>query len=239
MKQDIMEVATEIGKTTSLDGVADIAERFLDSLEFNRFAVSYIRNDDIRINEFVPLSNISDEFLIRYSEMDYFFLDPLARRCLHTATPFIWEEVLTLREQEPIVKRIYSEASDFGLPQGMTVPIRSFEGLIGSVTFAGQRDRFGPKERLELNILALVLHARVAELCHETGLHRAGRQLSERERETLKWGAVGKTSSEIGSILGLTKRTVDQHFDNAAKKLGTVNRVHTVVMALKHNLIAL
>jgi LuxR family quorum sensing-dependent transcriptional regulator len=239
MKQDIMDATTEIDEATRPDSVANFGGCFLEGLGFSKFPSSYIRNDDIRINEFVPLRNISEEFLSRHSEKNNFLLDSLARRCLRTTTPFIWEEVLTLRDREPIVKRIYSEAGEFGISQGMTVPMRSFEGLIGCVTFAGQRDGFGPKERLELNILAQVMHARVAEVCHEPSVQAAGRRLSERERETLKWGAAGKTSSEIASILGLTKRTVDQHFDNAARKLGTVNRVHTVVMALKHNIIAL
>ena len=39
--------------------------------------------------------------------------------------------------------------------------------------------------------------------------------LNEREVEVLTWVARGKTSAEIGQILGLTKRTVDFHTDCA------------------------
>ncbi|MFV1050359.1 LuxR C-terminal-related transcriptional regulator, partial [Klebsiella pneumoniae] len=34
------------------------------------------------------------------------------------------------------------------------------------------------------------------------------------------WSARGKTSGEIATILGLSKRTVDFHIDNARQKLG-------------------
>lgn len=52
--------------------------------------------------------------------------------------------------------------------------------------------------------------------------------LTEREVETLTWAARGKTSVEIAQILGLPKRTVDFHIDNARIKLGTNTRMHAV-----------
>jgi DNA-binding response OmpR family regulator len=43
--------------------------------------------------------------------------------------------------------------------------------------------------------------------------------LREREVETLTWAARGKTFEEIGTILSLSKRTVEFHLDNARRKL--------------------
>lgn len=235
-----MEVALAIGAATNLHSLAATAEKFLQNRDFDQFGVAYVQQSDAGTTEIVPLSNIAEDFLVSYAEQDYFLLDPLQQYCLRTTTPFVWNEVLALEHREPIVRKIYGEAADFGLSNGMTIPVRSFEGLHGTVTFGGERQTFGLKERLELNILALAMHARVAELCNTTlATQRRVRRLSQREQETLKWGALGKTSDEIANILGLTKRTVDQHFENAAKKLGTVNRVHTVVQALRQNLITL
>jgi len=61
--------------------------------------------------------------------------------------------------------------------------------------------------------------------------------LSEREVETLTWAARGKTSAEIAAILGLTKRTVDFHIDNARDKLGVSTRVQAAVKAVTGRLI--
>ena len=61
--------------------------------------------------------------------------------------------------------------------------------------------------------------------------------LTEREVETLTWAARGKTSSEIAQILGLTKRTVDFHIDNARVKLNTTTRMHAAVKAAAGQLI--
>ena len=55
--------------------------------------------------------------------------------------------------------------------------------------------------------------------------------LGQRELETLTWAARGKTSAEIATILGLSKRTVDFHIERARGKLGVATRVQAVMKA--------
>ena len=61
--------------------------------------------------------------------------------------------------------------------------------------------------------------------------------LSSREIEVLTWVAQGKTSEDIAMIMGLTKRTVDFHTDNARTKMGVATRIQAVVKAISHKLI--
>ncbi len=61
--------------------------------------------------------------------------------------------------------------------------------------------------------------------------------LNEREVEVLTWVARGKTSADIAQIIGLTKRTVDFHIDNAREKLGAATRTEAVVKAASGKLI--
>jgi DNA-binding CsgD family transcriptional regulator len=63
-------------------------------------------------------------------------------------------------------------------------------------------------------------------------------KLNDREVETLTWAARGKTSAEIAVILGLSKRTIDFHLDNARSKLGVATRVEAAVKAAIGRLIA-
>src|SRR5258707_6183909 len=63
-------------------------------------------------------------------------------------------------------------------------------------------------------------------------------ELNEREVETLTWAARGKTSAEIAQILGLSKRTVEFHIDNAREKLGAATRVEAAIKAATSRLIA-
>jgi DNA-binding NarL/FixJ family response regulator len=59
-------------------------------------------------------------------------------------------------------------------------------------------------------------------------------QLTEREREVLKWMAQGLSNKEIARELGLTVRTVDFHVGNILQKLGVVSRLEAVLWAKEH-----
>jgi DNA-binding CsgD family transcriptional regulator len=61
--------------------------------------------------------------------------------------------------------------------------------------------------------------------------------LTPREREVLTWAALGKSAWEIGEILHITKRTVDEHVRTAARKLGAMNRTQAVAIALRNRII--
>jgi len=61
-------------------------------------------------------------------------------------------------------------------------------------------------------------------------------KLTPRECEVLRWVANGKSAWEVGEILQITKRTVDEHVQAAVRKLGAANRTHGVAIALRDNL---
>jgi LuxR family quorum sensing-dependent transcriptional regulator len=63
--------------------------------------------------------------------------------------------------------------------------------------------------------------------------------LTPRENEVLRWVAKGKSAREIGEILTITKRTVDEHVQTAIRKLGAMNRTNAVAIALRDGLIKL
>jgi DNA-binding CsgD family transcriptional regulator len=61
--------------------------------------------------------------------------------------------------------------------------------------------------------------------------------LTPREREVLTWAAQGKSAWEIGEILHITQRTVNEHVRTAARKLGATNRTQAVAIALRNRII--
>jgi DNA-binding response OmpR family regulator len=89
---------------------------------------------------------------------------------------------------------------------------------------------------IDFDLLATILAARLARVARSE-IWPQQVSLSEREIEALSWAARGKTSDEIALILGLSKRTVDFHIDNARAKLGAATRVQAVVKAVAGKLI--
>jgi DNA-binding response OmpR family regulator len=89
---------------------------------------------------------------------------------------------------------------------------------------------------IDFDVLDTIIAARLAGVAR-TGLWPKSVGLNDREVETLTWVARGKTSAEIAQILGLTKRTVDFHIDNARTKLGAATRTEAVLKAATGRLI--
>ncbi len=89
---------------------------------------------------------------------------------------------------------------------------------------------------VDFDILITIIVARLARVAR-TAIWPRRVNLTEREVETLTWAARGKTLAEIAQILGLTKRTVDFHIDNARVKLNTTTRMHAAVKAAAGQLI--
>jgi DNA-binding response OmpR family regulator len=89
---------------------------------------------------------------------------------------------------------------------------------------------------LDFDRLDAIIAARLAGVARNELWSRQV-DLNEREIETLTWAARGKTSAEIAQILGLSKRTVDFHIDNAREKLGAATRVEAAIKAATGRLI--
>jgi LuxR family quorum-sensing system transcriptional regulator CciR len=63
-------------------------------------------------------------------------------------------------------------------------------------------------------------------------------RLTSRESECLELAVQGKSSSDISVLLKISENTVNFHFKNAMKKLGTNRRSVAAIRAIELKLIA-
>ena len=89
---------------------------------------------------------------------------------------------------------------------------------------------------VDFDVLAAVIAARLKRVAR-SAVWPQHIDLGERELETLTWAARGKTFAEIGQILGLSRRTVEFHLDNARRKLGVPTRTQALIKAATGHLI--
>jgi DNA-binding CsgD family transcriptional regulator len=61
--------------------------------------------------------------------------------------------------------------------------------------------------------------------------------LTARQREVIAWSASGKSAWEIGSIIRITQRTVEEHIAMACRKLGATNCTQAVAVSIRERLI--
>jgi DNA-binding response OmpR family regulator len=89
---------------------------------------------------------------------------------------------------------------------------------------------------VDYDVLAALITARLSRVARSAVWPKQV-GLREREVETLTWAARGKTFWEIGEILGLSKRTVEFHLENARRKLGVATRTQALIKAATGHLI--
>ena len=89
---------------------------------------------------------------------------------------------------------------------------------------------------VDFEILAAIIDSRLGKGARNEVWSRQV-ALNERELQCLTWSARGKTSPEIATILGLSKRTVNFHVENACRKLNVSTRTEAVVKATSGRLI--
>jgi transcriptional regulator EpsA len=102
----------------------------------------------------------------------------------------------------------------------------------------------GALERYLVQLALPALHT--AWIRAQTGGHAAGGErpapagvaaLTPREREILRWVAIGKSNFEVGAILHISPLTVKNHVQKILRKLNVVNRTQAVGKALESRII--
>jgi LuxR family quorum sensing-dependent transcriptional regulator len=239
MNSDLMSTIESMNHQADTAAILDIMYGAINRYGFNRFIVSGLPDRGMDVRPFVLLSGWSDEWYERYVSQDYVHFDPVARHCFSTTTPFDWADAPFDADNDRPARRVMEEARDFDMDDGFCVPVHMEGGMQGVVSLVGCTKHLSETDRLELHMLSLYAHGRLRYLNTEASEYAPRRAITQREAEVLKWAACGKTASDIAEITGLSVRTINQHCENAQKRLGTNNRLHTVVEAIRHKLITL
>ncbi|CAO3435312.1 LuxR family transcriptional regulator [Azospirillum doebereinerae] len=175
----------------------------------------------------------------RYYAECYYKDDPIIWAGLRSVLPVRWSELE--RTASGRAQRIFVEAREHGLKAGFSVAVhggaRAFSML--SLTFPEEGDaveRHIDAHIHGVHLLVLHLHAAVRRIEAAAEPLSTAPALTPREQEVLRWMANGKTYGQIGQILGITERTVREHLDRAANKLGVDSKIQLVAEAVARGL---
>lgn len=231
---EVFDFIDGLDRLSTIDAVMDATERMLGRYGFTNFAFSGIPQSSNCLPGVVLAHRIPAELFKVYVERRYADIDPSMRHLRRTTEPFKWLDVPYDSEREPQAAELAGLVTDFGLAQGFFVPIPSPAGTVGNVWMAGPQP-VTARIKPALHLIALYAFDRVHRL---VGLPRAPRpRLTAREQEVLVWTAAGKSAWQIGEILGIAKRTVDEHAQSAFRKLGAANRAQAIAIAVRERLI--
>lgn len=175
-----------------------------------------------------------EQWQTHYFENNYVTIDPVVTRASLARIPYRWSDLQDLTAPQ---RRMFAEAGDAGLVDGITVPIHGPAGEVFVAAIATPYLDIDHRRSLSVvNMLVTQAHTVLVGLKHP-GAPGAPVSLTSRERECLIWSARGKSSWDIGVILNISENTVNFHLKNAMSKLKASTRVLAIVKAIRMGLI--
>jgi len=127
-------------------------------------------------------------------------------------------------------------AERYDLREMVAVPITHAEHIAGMVSYSGAVE-LSDDDKVALQLLSYMLFSQVRHIDPNAKPELTLPALTPREKEVMRLSAIGLTSTQIAQQLGMSPRTVNQHVDNVADKLGTRNRTHTIAELMRHDML--
>lgn len=162
---------------------------------------------------------------------------PVTTHCSKTNVPAIWtgkSEGAIFEKDPEMLEEYFSWGHKGGWAQSV------FEGAGQFSMFFVDSPEIMTQSYLENDVnfnlewITIAVHSSISRMRNES---YNDIQLSEREKEVLRWTGDGKTADEIAQILNLSHSTINFHLRKAMYKLNAPNKTSTVVKAIYLNLL--
>lgn len=221
--------------------LAVVFQRELDTFGFRFFSCcSHV--DPLRPPRgAVVLHNYPAEWMRAFSELDFYYIDPVFHYANRSLTPFFWDADGFRAELTAPQLEIMEEARRFGIEHGYTVPIhaaRSPGAFRASCSVVPDSNAIAAESYLAVQLMSCYMYSALSLEAQTKAGCSAPRGLTRRERQCLELAAQGKTDWVAGRILGISERTVHNHIEHAKRRLGVATRVQAIVHALVSRQIA-
>lgn len=214
-----------------------VADRTAQQLGFRWFA--YLGFTDTTP---VLISSYPRKWAAHYFAESYERVDPVVEISRRERNVFRWDGSERSSIMGKAQRRLFDDASTFGIRRGVTVPIIAGFGRFAAFTFASDEQSPALDRQLAaatdlIQLIGLNYHAHVEAKIVAAPANVEVQALSQRELECLAWSARGKTMDETAAILGVKPRTVLFHLENARRRLNANTLAHAVAIAARKNML--
>jgi DNA-binding CsgD family transcriptional regulator len=209
-EEDIEDIWLSMQSLCNIDGMMlSVAESF--------------KKNDIEASGSTYQYGIDAGWRDKYLGENFASIDPVVRYCSVVQDVFRWNESFDYFGSE--VEEFAQTAAKYGLKDGyaigQTIHQITHTASITSVSM----DASYLDDAQHFMIRQLLPH--VNAILSRPGFLQSP-SITKKEREVLQWASQAKSYWEIGTIMGITERTVKFHFNNIFRKLRVNNREQAV-----------
>ena len=233
--QEALQFIGDLDRVTTTEAVAEGMARIISRFGFQGlFIGGHKAHPRLTFNELLLATKCPPEFQRVYHENGYIRVDPTLKRALGSPEAFDFTTASYGEKDGERVPEIMSLLEDFGFSRGLVIPIYTRDGYEAAVGLVGDELDLSVESKPNILLMAHYAYERLCQLA--SGGRPVRPSLTLREREVLAWSAQGKSAWEIGEILNLAKRKVDEHAKTAMRKLGARTRTQAVAIAIRERL---
>ncbi|MBR1225114.1 LuxR family transcriptional regulator [Bradyrhizobium sp. AUGA SZCCT0176] len=244
----VSEFLVQLDRATCTSQIRSVFQEAIEPMGYRYFAYHVVQNEVLFENtsrQMLGITNYPEHWLSHYIGNDYVNCDPIVDELFRCRVPFVWSKIAVPDRMSCQQKRLMDEASDFGIRDGLTIPLVSRTGEKASVSLVHEGRARAIEAALtnysELHVMCEFFHSRALRIVDEEHLKGHSRRrksfLSRRETQSIFWAARGKSAWEIAKILNISAKCVEFYLESVKKKLNAVNRTQAAVKAAKLGLL--
>ncbi|MBF0110096.1 MAG: autoinducer binding domain-containing protein [Magnetococcales bacterium] len=244
---NVIEFIEKIKQFETIEQFKKSVGFFLSRCGFDSWAYTVKFPDSYNNGTFETMHNWNQEFVDRYVNIHMPHC-PRFKHLWNSPVPLVYDREFFKNDLKMLpvhpepVKKVIDDIIDFRYHgHGFSLVTHGKYGDKGVLTLQNRDQRRDGLDAITLsfhvaNAFFPFMHMKYIEL---TGWRPPGGvfELTEREKECLRWAADGKTSWETGMILNVSERTVNFHLANAQKKLMATNKIQAVARAILYHIL--
>lgn len=234
----------DLAQCDSIDDYRASYNRAVEGLGFSKSAYvsspfpSYDQvSSDTFSEQMVVSVTYPDEWREVYRDRNFHQIDPVLSESRSRVSPFLWVDLMRSGKLGGAEMEFMNVAHEFGLTNGITVPIHGPRRDFALVSLACDECETEFRRHVEmhkhtLHIFSIYYHEAIQEFAARAARNDQTITLTPRELECLRWTARGKSSWETSVLLNISERTVNFHISNTMRKLSVFNKTHAVAKAV-------
>lgn len=225
---------------SSVEQLFSLFQKYMSSYGYDRLLLA-LMTDHPRLHksaEHGVEKSYPQEWFDHYMAEGYDHIDPIRQQIYLADDALIWKKIVDTQALTKKQKRLFHEAQEHGLHGGIAIPLRGPGGVLAAMG-AASSERDASLSRVDLdkvNLITQQFYACYSRL-HLRSPDVPSPALSSKEKDVLKWLAVGLTKAEVGQRLCISEHTVAFHVRSITRKLEVRNLTAAVALAVSSGLI--
>jgi DNA-binding CsgD family transcriptional regulator len=232
LAQRIFDTLQAAASVQTLQDLTDVFRPTLADIGFTHFCVTDVSGLTAGVALTPVFGQLDPAWYDVYTREGLAHIDPRLHHVLGSTEPAFLSELCAARDL-PSDRQFLASLRAHGHADSFVWPAHLPGGRLRAVLMLSGRSEAPAEARIAAGVLAPSFYTAGARLLRQLrATNGPSIDLRPRQVECLHWARQGKSSADIGAILGISARTVDEHVAHACDALGVRTRIQAVTRAV-------